>query len=263
MKPLTDGVSLDGFFEEVGRGERPVLLLDYDGTLAPFREDRDNAVPYPGVSERLDRIRAVGETRLVLISGRPVADVKRLVALDHPVEIWGTHGWEHLTPDGTYHGPELSPNLRKLFEDASRVIVEDLGAPERCERKPATVAFHVRDLPIDRAEEELKFVRDRWEALLDGEAVSIEPFDGGLELRLTGRDKGVAVESILEDVSPDEPVVYLGDDLTDEDAFEALQGRGLRILVRNEFRETKADLWLVPPDELLSFLDRWIEVRTT
>ncbi|RME26788.1 MAG: trehalose-phosphatase, partial [Candidatus Zixiibacteriota bacterium] len=51
----------------------------------------------------------------------------------------------------------------------------------------------------------------------------------------------------------------LGDDRTDEDAFAALSSRGLKVLVRSEPRETAADLRLVPPDELRSFLDRWLE----
>ena len=50
---------------------------------------------------------------------------------------------------------------------------------------------------------------------------------------------------------------YLGDDLTDEDAFRALKGRGLSVLVRNELRETLADIWLKPPGELIDFLLKW------
>jgi trehalose-6-phosphatase len=52
-------------------------------------------------------------------------------------------------------------------------------------------------------------------------------------------------------------VAYLGDDLTDEDAFRALKGKGLSVLVRKESRTTEADCWLKPPDELLDFLKKW------
>jgi len=51
---------------------------------------------------------------------------------------------------------------------------------------------------------------------------------------------------------------YLGDDFTDEDAFTAIKGHGIGILVRKEFRPTEADIWIKPPDELLSFLSDWI-----
>ena len=56
----------------------------------------------------------------------------------------------------------------------------------------------------------------------------------------------------------DAPIAYLGDDRTDEDAFRALQGRGLTVLVRQELRPTSAELWLRPPDELMHFLNDWL-----
>ena len=52
-------------------------------------------------------------------------------------------------------------------------------------------------------------------------------------------------------------MAYLGDDLTDEDAFRAVATRGLGILVRQELRKTAAVAWLRPPEELLDFLHRW------
>jgi trehalose-6-phosphatase len=55
-------------------------------------------------------------------------------------------------------------------------------------------------------------------------------------------------------------IAYLGDDQADEEAFRALQNRGLRILVRPEWRETAADVWLRPPEELVDFLFQWLTV---
>src|SRR5581483_10644258 len=85
------------------------------------------------------------------------------------------------------------------------------------------------------------------------------PFDGGIELRGTGCTKATAVYSILRDEPRGAPAAYLGDDLTDEDAFVALREYGpgslcLPVLVRPEVRPSAADLWLHPPDELLAFL---------
>jgi trehalose-6-phosphatase len=56
------------------------------------------------------------------------------------------------------------------------------------------------------------------------------------------------------------PIAFLGDDLTDEDAFQVLRGRGLTILVRADHRETMAEAWLKPPAELIDFLERWRNV---
>jgi trehalose-phosphatase len=88
--------------------------------------------------------------------------------------------------------------------------------------------------------------------------LDLHAFDGGIEIRITKVTKGGAVGAILSETGPGASVAYLGDDYTDEDAFIALDGHGLRVLVRTEERATRADIWIHPPQELLSFLDRWI-----
>jgi trehalose-6-phosphatase len=84
-------------------------------------------------------------------------------------------------------------------------------------------------------------------------------FEAGLELRM-GRDKGGAVEAILAETGTGGPVASLGDDLTDEAAFRAVNAlgtRGLSALVRRERRKTEAQVWMRPPGELRGFLERW------
>jgi trehalose-6-phosphatase len=79
-----------------------------------------------------------------------------------------------------------------------------------------------------------------------------------------GRNKGGAVEAILAEAGTGGPVAYLGDDLGDEAAFRAVKRvgpRGLSVLVRREWRETAAEVWLRPPGELKGFLERWIKTR--
>lgn len=261
MELLTDRIDPDAFFDHLAAAEGAVLLLDYDGTLAPFREDRDRAVPYPGVRERLEELVREPSSRTVLISGRPVEDVLRLTDLDGNLEVWGTHGWERRRADGTYEPPELPGETGAALDAAERYLREELRVGERCERKPASVALHVRSVPEDQAEREIEEARGQWSGLLDADRLKIEPFDGGLELRVAGRDKGDAVEEILGETSGKPAVAYLGDDWTDEDAFEALGERGLRVLVRESYRETVADWWIEPPEELLRFLDRWTAAR--
>jgi trehalose-6-phosphatase len=66
------------------------------------------------------------------------------------------------------------------------------------------------------------------------------------------------VKEILLQELPALPAAYLGDDLTDEDAFAAMGSGGYSILVRTEVRKSRARFWLRPPEELLGFLDEWI-----
>ena len=65
------------------------------------------------------------------------------------------------------------------------------------------------------------------------------------------------VKAILAEYGTGGPAAYLGDDLTDEAAFRAMKGRGLSALVRREWRETEAEIWLRPPAELKGFLAGW------
>jgi trehalose-phosphatase len=105
--------------------------------------------------------------------------------------------------------------------------------------------------------------RALFEPLAEMDGLSLLEFEAGVELRV-GRDKGGAVDAIVKEAATSAPVAYLGDDLTDESAFRAvnrLGSRGLSVLVRRGWRETAAQVWLRPPVELLGFLERWIEAE--
>ncbi|MFH1277529.1 MAG: trehalose-phosphatase [Candidatus Eisenbacteria bacterium] len=257
MKILGDSALPNRFFASLRTARRRVLFLDYDGTLAPFRVDRDRAFPYPGVRERLGTIGRDRSTRLVLISGRWTEDLIPLLGTRDPPEIWGSHGWERLLPGEPVRiAPLEEAQVRGLAEaDDWAAAAGFLG---RCERKPAGLAVHFRGLPPG----ESKRLRARTERSLGSVAhaagLEVHEFDGGIELRAPGRTKGLAVDTVLGEEPAGIPAAYLGDDRTDEDAFRALAGRGLRVLVRTEERPTEADVWIRPPDELLRFLDRWI-----
>lgn len=262
MQILRDHLDIDGFFDRLGQPGGGLLLLDYDGTLAPFRKERMDAVPYPGVRELLSRIRAAGRALEgpppIVVSGRPAEEVAALLGTDPLPEIWGCHGWERRDASGRLHridpGEPAVAGLRDAHEEAAR-----LAPPDRLEHKGAAVAVHFRGLEPDREEELGRRIAGRWEALVrETPALELRSFDGGLEVRAGARDKGSAVRELLDRTPPDVPAAYLGDDDTDEDAFEAMRAAaGLAVLVRDELRPTAADVWIRPPDELLDFLRRW------
>lgn len=260
--PATEA-ELGSFFQRLEGAAGAVLLVDYDGTLAPFRRERAEAVPYPGIRERLRRILGAGRSRLVVVSGRAVEDLRPLLGLEPPPEIWGSHGWERLRPGGgleRFEPPrEAREGLLQAEEALRELVRENVLEADQIEKKPVSVAAHVRGLPRARARSVLDSVRTAWGDVGRGPHLEAHSFSGGLELRVSGRDKGTAVQEILASEPADAPAAYLGDDLTDEDAFREMKGRGLSVLVREDWRETLADAWLRPPDELLAFLDRWHE----
>lgn len=256
MKLLDGKADPDGFFARLAAVPRRALLLDYDGTLAPFREERGAAVPYPGVREAVGAILKAGHTRLVVISGRAVHDLLPLLAVEPPPELWGCHGWERLRSDGTYEVGQIGARAHDALARAEAML-RARGLGEHTERKPVTVALHWRGLEPARVEELRRSTVAEWASAAQEAGLEIHEFDGGLELRMPGRDKGVAVRSILAEMEPPCLAAYLGDDLTDEDAFRALGGNGLSVLVREQLRPTEAQLWIQPPAELLDFLRRW------
>lgn len=256
MKVLREGVDVDDFFGKVRRASHRILLLDYDGTLAPFREDPDEATPYPRVREVLGEIVAEGRTRLVVISGRPVADLLPLLRLEPPPEVWGSHGWERRRAGGPVTRGEVGEAASAGLSRAMRVA-ERHGWGASAERKPGSLALHWRSEGDGGRREMARRLVPAWRRIAADSGLRLERFDGGVELRVPGRDKGYAVRRVLEEFGPDAAVACLGDGRTDEDAFRELGDRGLAVLVRPELRDTAADLWLRPPDELLGFLRRW------
>lgn len=255
MKILNADLDLDRFFRGLASAKERVLFLDFDGTLAPFRDNRHEVAPYDGVRERLNAMLRDGHTRIVVVTGRVVAEMPELLGLDETPEIWGTHGWERHYPDGSMDGPDLDAGTeRALAEAFAHAGTLELG--DRLERKPATVAVHTRGLSAEDATDLVERVEALWQPLTHGTAAELHVFDGGLEMRVPGHDKGTAVTAVLGEMAS--PVAtYLGDDHTDEDGFRALGRGGVSVLVRHEFRETAADVWIRPPEELLQWLDRW------
>jgi trehalose-phosphatase len=232
-------------------------MLDYDGTLAPFREDRMQALPWPGVPERLDRLSALSSVHLALVTGRSARELASLLRLRRPVEIWGSHGREHLAPDGAHTSSDLAPAQKAMLDQLERALRE-AGFASQIERKPASLAAHWRGLPQDTGKKIEQVARDTFRAGGERSGLQLLVFDGGVEIRSDSINKGHAALHMLT-CFPTAIAAYLGDDTTDEDAFSALRGRGLTVLVRPEPRPSQAIYWLQPPKDLLAFLDAWID----
>ena len=253
------------FFGELASAPVSLLMLDYDGTLAPFTTDRLHAVPYPGVKERLEKLLAAERTRVVLISGRKAQELHDLLDTTRSIEIWGSHGREHLAADGTYYMDQLTTYEQSELHRVQAAL-EARFSSNIVEVKPNSVAVHWRLAESDQGPG-AQAIREAMENLCsnlssagsDNGKLQLLSFDGGLELRAGTVNKGHAVMRIIEQFPSGTPAAFLGDDTTDEDAFAVLRDRGLAVLVKQEPRQTIARLWLSPPDDLLLFLDAWID----
>lgn len=255
------------FFRAFSSAQSALLLLDYDGTLAPFRVDRFKARPYAGIPALITRILDSGpghlKSRVAFITGRPAAEIGPLLGVDVPIEVWGLHGAERLHADGRRELQEAPPATRAKLDQLREQLKQD-SFGGLFEDKPNAVVMHWRGIPLDKAGQIEQKTRELFEPLTNLDGLSLLEFQSGLELRV-GRNKGGAVEAILSEEkcngADHSPVAFLGDDVTDEKGFCAVNratGPHVSVLVRRQHRPTAAEVWLTPPGELRQFLRRWI-----
>ncbi len=255
-----DGEASRSFYAALRLAETPTLVCDYDGTLAPFHVDKMQARPYPGIAETLERL-ANSRTRLAFVSGRPVEELMTLLPLAASVEVWGMHGREHRTPDGRRTLLQPLPAQHRALQQAGQQL-EAEGFGDLLERKAASVAVHWRSLADFSQQERREHAQRRalevFTPFAGQHALGLLQFDGGLELRAEDHTKAHATQALLEGFEP-RAAAYLGDDTTDEDAFQAIHALGgLSILVREPARQSCAAFSLRPPEKLLAFLEDWL-----
>ena len=259
---LPESDTLLKFFDRLSAARASALLLDYDGTLAPFHLERHRAYPYPRVLPLIESIVQAGKTRVVIVTGRPAVEAKALLSPLDNLEIWGAHGMERMLPDGSYRQIDIDPETAELLSLAKERVIE-AGLISLAEFKPGGIAIHWRGMTDGEAGRVEARLVEGWTPLVEHPGLKLLEFESGLELRVVRPDKGDAVAAVIAESDPDAQIAYLGDDLTDEDSFRELNGRGLTVLVRPEYRETSAKLWLKPPYELIGFLEQWLSCIST
>jgi trehalose 6-phosphate phosphatase len=197
-------------------------FLDVDGTLLELAERPDAVQVEPGLLRALQSLREAARGALALVSGRSVAELDALFA---PLRLAaaGQHGVERRDAAGQVH--------RHAFPaEALRAAAQELAAFARAhagillEDKGASLALHFRLAP--QQADAARAALERAAARL-GAGFLIQPGKMVLELKPAGRDKGVAIEEFLrEPPFAGRVPVFVGDDLTDEHGFEAVQRRG-------------------------------------
>jgi alpha,alpha-trehalase len=241
-------------------GRRPAMFLDYDGTLTPIVSQPEDALLSDEMRDVLREL--AGLCRVAVVSGRDRADVEPLVALDELVYA-GSHGFDIKGPGGLRMehegGHDCLPDLDLAEQELNARIDSVRGA--RVERKRFAIATHYRnvadeDVPrVEAGVREVLSVHDRLR-LSGGKKV--------FELRPDIEwDKGRAVLWLLEALALDGDDVlpfYLGDDVTDEDAFHALAGRGVGVLVGDPAYRTNADFKLADTSEVRLFLQELVNL---
>jgi trehalose-phosphatase len=247
------------FWERVAKARERLIVLDYDGTLAPFHVQRERAVPFPGAIPALRALCGAPRTGVAILSGRPVGDLLGLLGSggEPPLaglELLGEHGWERLRAGGLEQH-ELAPAVAERLHQAAR-IAHQAGFSAELEEKRTALVLHTRGLAPGRAREAEQRVERHWSPLTAGSELQLDRIDRGFELRATGRDKGSALAELLAEAPSGALLVYVGDDETDEDAFRQVGPHGFALRVAAEPRPTAADGTLASCSEVVRWLER-------
>lgn len=234
-----------------------LLMLDHDGTLVPFEMVRTRAIPSGETLALLHRVAGSGHTTLVVVSGRPVHELAHLFG-QPPWTLVGEHGWEWAEPGGPVVRHPLPRGVATRLEQAER-LVRETGLGERIERKRSSIAVHTRGLDVPQAHAVAATAARVWTPVMDDALMRLASFEGGVELRVRGRDKGTAARDLLAREVPGTLGVHVGDDDTDEDAFTALAPTGIGVRVGAPGVPTGASAWLHGPEQVARFLAAWLE----
>ncbi|PYE53124.1 trehalose-phosphatase [Deinococcus yavapaiensis] len=221
---------------------RPLLIvLDYDGTLAPIAPTPEEAVPEAGAREAVAALLAGGRHLLRVLSGRPSAQVRAFLG-SPDLPIVGLHGLE-------WPGEALPREHTRTVAKLAAAVPDFPG--RRLEDKGVTLAVHYRATPDDLAGD----VQARLERLPVPEGWTLLRGKRVVEFRPSGANKGTAVMRLARD-APDHLPVYVGDDVTDEEAFEVLADVG-GVTIKVGEGETRARHRVASPSDVVTLLRTW------
>jgi trehalose 6-phosphate phosphatase len=238
---------------------QPAVFFDFDGTLSDIVDDPAVARPAPGAAEALTELAA--QCPVAVLSGRDLADVSKRVGIPG---IWyaGSHGFELTAPDGTHHQNDAAAAAIPVLEQAAAELREQIGSIPGVvvEHKRFGVAAHYRNAARDRVGQVSAAVR----AAGQRHALRVTTGREVIELRPDiDWDKGKTLRWVIDNLHQigSQPLVpiYLGDDITDEDAFDAVRDDGVPIVVRHDEdgdRATAALFALDSPARVSEFTDR-------
>ena len=232
-----------------------LIFLDYDGTLTPIVDTPDLAILSKDVHDCLKEL--AEKYTVSIVSGRATDDVRSKVNIQN-IFYAGSHGFEIIRPDGEavihpqaqamrFLIEEVYDELKEQTKDIKGALIEDVKY---------TVSVHYRlvaeeDFP--KMEEATKNILDKYPQLLKTDGKKVFELRPNIDWH-----KGKAVQWILDfmQFQPDRNrVLYIGDDRTDEDAFEVITDKGIGILVAEELRESQAHYYVSNVEEVKKVLE--------
>ena len=230
-----------------------LLMLDFDGSLAPIVSRPADARIPTGTLQTLRAMQDSDEITLAIISGRNVEDVRNLVGLTG-IHYFGSHGRQHIDPADHSVVSDLAGQSSHIIEKLCTTLSEKLKDVEgfEVENKTISAAAHYRNVHTSMYPRVHQAVKEAVTAIgslnfRQGKMVfDIMPQDN--------IDKGTAATGLVQQVGG--LPMYFGDDTTDEDAFRALHEPAITVHVGKPESQTNARFWVSGPEEVAQALQR-------
>lgn len=241
------------------QGKKLVFFFDYDGTLTPIVSHPDLAILSPEMKQTLEQLKQ--KHTIAVISGRDRPDVQEKVKIEG-IFYAGSHGFDISGPNGEHL--EIDEGKKRIpFLDAAEIeLKEKIPAVKGAwiERKKYSIAIHYRGVAVDeepKVEEIVDEVYNHYQGKLK-KAAGKKIFELQPDIPW---NKGKALHLLLKLFDLDHPDVcpiYLGDDITDEDAFFAISDQGLGIAVQNTNKPTYAHFTVKNVEEVKTLLKTFL-----
>lgn len=248
-------------FDTILQNRKPAVFLDYDGCLTPIVQRPEQAVLAEEMRETLQKLAKV--CFVAIVSGRDRANVQQLVKLDE-LYFAGSHGFDISGPGNLHTEPGGATDALSALDAAEQALHRELQTivGVLVERKRYAIAVHYRNVPDEQVEQVKEItgtILARHPQLKKGLGKMVLELKPNLDWH-----KGKAVLWLLQHFNLDSAEVlpiYIGDDITDEDAFASLQGRGIGILVGHHDENTAANYKLNDVAEVQQLLEKLSSLR--
>lgn len=234
------------------RRDRILYGTDFDGVLAPLVDDPSTSTPIPGSIDALRELAAVDGVTVAVVSGRDLPTLRKLstVGEDEPIVLIGSHGAQASIDlrTGQAWDDAAQERLQLVIAALERVAGEHPGT--RVERKSAGAAIHTRGLDDDVTNAALEAAERAAGGIDDVHVIAGKSV---LEIGVLDTSKGAALQALAGRVGS-QATCYLGDDRTDERAFEVLPAEAGHVTIKVGEGDTLAAHRIPGTDHVLTVI---------
>jgi trehalose 6-phosphate synthase/phosphatase len=241
-------------YEEAGKR---CLLFDYDGTLAPITRTPSMAVPDAKLVSFLNRLTLDKSNHISIISGRE-ADILEKWFGQMPITLVAEHG-ASIRKNGEQWKQEVS--VSDKWKDQIRPLLKFFVS--RCagsfiEEKKNTIAWHYRNTQAGLGFTRSRELLNNLTQLIQNSPLQVVDGNKVIEVRISGFDKGVTALKIVNEVNPDF-ILCIGDDITDEDMFKALEQKTKAYTIKVGYGSTSAKYTIISQAQVLPLINHLTE----